>query len=210
MKLVCALLLLVSLKGFAQYLFEKYSVKKYDSVSFKVVDVNDSTQIAIAKYKSYTVKLLEGNPEDPNGIDGGTILLYFKNKLIKKVNGDFSRITYVIKTLYVEDIDNNGKPDFKIETYYGGCTGLACSRISSIFLLNNGHHFQSIDFESFYNFPQKEYEFDHDGNYEIVGQSLAYYKGHNYWLFDLYNCKNGKLVNVSKKYGYPIAVPYLD
>ena len=41
-----------------QYPFEKYPVKKYDSVAFKTVDVNDSTQMVI-QYKNYTIKLLE-------------------------------------------------------------------------------------------------------------------------------------------------------
>lgn len=67
-----------------------------------------------------------------------------------------------------------------------------------------------MELRSFYDKSQKEYEFNFDGNHLIIGESLAYYKGHDYWLFDLYTYKNGNFVNVSKKYNYPIAIPYLN
>jgi hypothetical protein len=206
MKFIWILLVFVASKSYAQYTFEKYPAKKYDSVSFKTSDINDSTQMAVASYKNYTIKLIE-----VGGLDGGSILLYFKNKLIKKADGAFARITYATFPLYIEDINNDGRFDFIIATYYGGAAGLASSNIFTTFFSNKGNNrFSSVSYGSFYSGPQKEYQFNHDGKYEIIGQSLVRYKQHNYWLFDLYNYKNGKLVNVGKKYNYPIAVPYLN
>ncbi|MBS1533071.1 MAG: hypothetical protein JSU01_22410 [Bacteroidetes bacterium] len=159
--------------------------------------------MAVARYKNYTVKLVDGTLDD-----GGIIELYFKNRLIKKLDGDFVNMTYITDFLYVEDVDNDGRPDFIIYTYPGGCGGLACSNIYTTYLINSGEdNFQAISYAGFYYRPQKEYAFN--GRYKIIGESLATYKGHNYWLFDLYIVKNGKLVNVSKQYGYPIAVPFL-
>lgn len=204
MKLLCAIILLLSAKCFAQYPFEKFPTKKYDSIKFIRGELNDSTETATAHYKNYTVKLIDGTLDN-----GGTIELFFKNKLIKKLSGDFVNMTYITDFLYVEDINNDGRLDFIINTYCGGCAGLACSNMYTTFLINKGTaNFHVISYAGFYDKPQKEYVFNN--SYKIIGQSLASFKGHNYWLFDLYEFSSGRLVNVSKKYGYPIAVPYLD
>ncbi|MFI5162665.1 MAG: hypothetical protein ACHQHN_15405 [Sphingobacteriales bacterium] len=203
MRLSCLILLLLSAKCFAQYPFEKNRVKKYDSIKFVKSKINDSNEMAIAHYKNYTIKLVDGTLDN-----GGAVELYLKNKLIKKFNGYFVNMTYITDFLYVEDIDNDGRPDFIINTYNGACGGLACSNIYTTYLMNKGKgNFRIISYEGFYNKPQKEYLFN--GAYRVIGQSLATYKGHNYWLFDLYDIKNSKLINVSKQHGYPVAVPYL-
>ena len=51
-----------------------------------------------------------------------------------------------------------------------------------------------------------ERDFDGDGNYEIIVQSFQSYGYHNYFLFNLYNYKDGQLVNVNNKTNYPIMV----
>ena len=197
----CALLLLIPLRSFAQYPFEIYPAKKYDLVSFKIIKVIGATQMAVANYISYTIKLVEGRFD-------GSILLYFKKKLIKKINGDFESFIQLTFPLYIEDVNGDGKFDLIIDSNGGG-SGLASSNISSTYLANEGYnHFRATIYPGFYRKPQKEYDFNHDGNCNNR-PSLAYYKGHNYWLFDLYTYKTGKLINISKKYNHPIAVPYL-
>jgi hypothetical protein len=206
MRYVCFCLLLLAFKGHAQYPFEKFPVKKYDSVKFKIIDVDDNHQMGVAQYENYTVKITETTELT----DGGKISIYFKGKLIKSVNGDFIRVGAVYFPLYLEDIDDDGIPDFIIQCYSAGASGLASSHVyNTCFLKRGSQKFKVLRFESFYQHPQREYEFK-PGKYAIIGQSLLYYKGHNYWLFDLYHYKNGKLVNVSKQYNYPIAVPYLN
>ena len=58
-------------------------------------------------------------------------------------------------------------------------------------------------------FENKERDLNGDGIFEIIGQSYLSYKNHAYWVFDLYNYKNGQLVNVSRKFNYPVLVQYL-
>lgn len=204
MKLWCALLLLMSAKCFAQYPFEKLPSIKYDTVSFNVLKGKTNyTDVAYAKYKDYRVELLERRLKDSSNI-----LIYFKNKLIQKINGDIFVSTYLDGPLYIADYNHDGLIDFKIVVANVGAAGLASSRETKMYLLNKGDNkFAYIYFCDFFN--NKERDIDHKGRYEVIAQSLAEYKGHNYWLFDLYNFRNDKLVNVSSKYGYPIAVPYL-
>lgn len=213
MKFLCALLLLVSVKGFAQYPFEKYASKKYDSVLFKTISVNGSTNVFVAKYKGYRIELLELRLKDSSNL-----LLYYKNKLIQKIKGDDFLSPYIQENqpLYISDINGDGLVDFKFASANIGASGLASYRIFMFYLFNRGKNkFSLISFGDFFDGSRegygspKEYQFQTGGKYEIIGQSLAHYKDHNYWLFDLYNYKNGRLVNVSKKYNYPIAVPYL-
>ena len=204
MKFLCTLLLLFSVKCFGQYPFEKHLPKKYDSVSFKNIEANDSNHVFVAKYKNYKIKLLDTRLKDSSNL-----LLYFKGRLIKKAkcNSDFFS-TYLLPSLYISDIDDDGRIDFKFITWNVGATGLGGSRAYVFYLFNKGNNrFSLISYADF--FFYRQFQFDSDGRYEIVGQTLVNYQGHHYWLFDLYNYNDGKLINVSKKYGYPIAVSYL-
>jgi hypothetical protein len=207
MKFLCVILLFVSAKCFAQYPFEKYPVKKCDSIKFKVTDLetdSSNTSIATADYKDYKIKILEGHTLK----DDSNILLYFKGKLIKKITAFHLGMMEEPFPLYI--YQRNGKTDFLISYFNGDGTGLASARVCKLYLLNiHENLFKAVSFMDFYSNPGRQYGFDSSGNYEIVCQSLAEYKGHNYWLFDLYDFHDDRLVNVSKKHEYPIAVPYL-
>lgn len=204
MKFVLTFLLLVSFKTYAQYPFEKYPAIKYDSAAFKIIEgKGEYTNIAIARYKNYRIELLEHSLKDSSNL-----LVYFKDKLIKKIKwGEFVS-TYLDGTLQIADIDGDGKLDFKINVWNVGAAGLASSRESKIYLFNKGNNkFSKIEILDF--FPHVERDINNKGKYEIIAQGLAEYKKHNYWIFNLYQYKNGKLVNVSSQFGYPIAVPFL-
>jgi len=205
MKFLCALLLVISFKSYAQYPFEKYPVKSYDSVRMKIIYIDENHRKGLAKYKDFTIKL-----EEEKGLEGGKILLYKKGKLLNKVDGDFVRADAADFPVYIEDVNNDGKPDLIVETYGASAAGLASAQLyTTCFISKADNTFNVLQFESFYDKPQKEYQFDKN-NYLIVGESLADYQNHAYWIFDLYKYKNGRLTNVSKKYNYPIAVPYLN
>ena len=60
-------------------------------------------------------------------------------------------------------------------------------------------------FEEFENKPERD--FNHDGQYEIITQTFQHHGKHNYWVFNLYDYKNGKLLNVNSLADYPIMVP---
>jgi len=209
MKYICAFLLLLTFNGYAQYPFEKFPVKKCDSVAFKAIgEFDDPALVNIVHYKNYTIKLIN----DSTVALGGKILLYYKGKLIKTAEGDFGGVMREADfPLYIEDINGDGIPDFFFKTWNSGGTGLASEHVYyTCFIKKDNAKFQVLKFESFYDQSQKQYQIGKDGNYVIIGRSLAYYKGHSYWIFDLYQCKSDKLVNVSRKYDYPVAIPYLN
>lgn len=204
MKIVLAFLLLVSLRSYAQYPFEKYPAIKYDTAAFKIIEGKGKyTNVAVARYKNYRIELLEHPLKDSSNL-----LVYFKDKLIKKINRGEFVTTYLDGPLQIADFNGDGKLDFKIIIANVGAAGLASSRESKIYLFNKGNNkFSKIEIFDF--FRNSERDIDHKNRYEIIAQSLAEYKKHNYWLFNLYRYKNGKFINVSKKFGYPIAIPYL-
>jgi hypothetical protein len=205
MKLIFVLLLLCSLKSFAQYPFEKYPALKYTKVPFRIIhQKNGNTNVAVATYLGYRFEMLEKSLTDSTNL-----LVYFKNSLIKKVVSDFTTTLSIAEPLYVGDINGDGLPDFKI-VYQNDGSGLAGSLVTKLYLFNTcNNHFKRISFCDFYCKSKNEYDFNGDGNYEILGQNYISYKNHSYWGFDLYNYRAGKFVNVSKKYNYPIMVRFL-
>ena len=54
-----------------------------------------------------------------------------------------------------------------------------------------------------------ERDLDGDGVYEIVVCSFQNYKKHNYLLYNLYHLQGNKLVNVNRKFDYPIMIQLL-
>lgn len=204
--LITTLLLIASLSCFAQYPFEKHPAIKYHTSKFeKLPGRKDYDNIWVAKYKNYRIELL-GAPL----IDSTNIILFFNNKPILKLKEDIqiNEITLDNKNLCIADIDNNGFPDFKIIIYNNG-SGLAGSLEQKIFLFNHGNNrFQNISFMDF--FANTERDINGDGKFEIIGQSYLSYQNHAYWVFDLYNYKKGRLINVSKQFNYPILTRFLS
>jgi hypothetical protein len=203
-KLGLIIILLFSVKAFAQYPFEKYPVMKYTKVPFAVSqNEKDSSFTAIGTYKNYILKLHAFSTGDSSQIS-----ISYKDKLVQVFNSDAVDLITVHNPIYIGDIDGNGLADFKLDFFNNGA-GLAGSLERKVYLFNNGkNHFKMISFMDF--FDNVERDFNHDGNFEIIGQHLLRYKGHSYWLFDLYNYRNGKFKNVSQKYNYPIAIQYLE
>lgn len=203
MRLLCLILLFVSAKCFAQYPFEKLPVRKVDSVPFHIAKLKGkSSYIAVARYKTYRVEVLEDTLQD-----GSNILLFHNNKLVKRAKDSTHWIPMPLYPLYI--YHNEDRINFLV-AYHNDGNGLAAYHICKVYLSNvSRNNYQVMSYLDFYQKPSCQYQFSENSSYEIVCQSLAEYKGHNYWLFDLYNVENGQLVNVSRKYGYPIAVPYL-
>lgn len=206
--LICALLVLISFTSNAQYPFEKNRVITYTEVIFKKGNPKKGySTMFFANYKNYRLELT-GKWININE-DRSKFFLFYKNKLIKTgwsyIDDNMLR---QLEPLYIADINGDGLSDFKIAAA-NDASGLAGSRVTKIFLFaQDKSHFKMISFGDFYGHSNKEYDFNNDGNYEILGQNYVSYKNHGYWSFDLYNYKNGTLVNVSSKYGYPIMTPF--
>ncbi len=118
------------------------------------------------------------------------------------------------KAVYVEDINGDGLPDLKISApFFGGCGAFNFFAQIIYFIAQPDGHFKAfcftdwMDNEDMPNRP--EYDFDGDGNFEIVAKTFQSYGKHNYELYNIYNVLNGKLVNVNAKAGYPLMIQLL-
>ncbi|GAB3925859.1 hypothetical protein [Mucilaginibacter myungsuensis] len=202
--LISALFLFFFTGIFAQYPIEKYPAIKYDTVNIKHgEDKRAEGFTGIARYKDYEIKFLGSQLSDSSNI-----LLYHKGRVIKKIKleVDIANI-FLTSPIFIADIDGNGLLDFKIDMPNDG-SGNAANYETKIYLFNKGSN--RFDAFSFYDlFSNLERDIDHDGSYEIIGQVYHRYRGHAYYVFDLYSYRKGKLSNVSSKFSYPIAVQYL-
>jgi len=204
MKWLPLLLFMCSFNAFAQYPFEKYPAIKYDTATIKSVKSKyDQGFKAVAIYKNYKFIFLgERLPDSSN------ILLYYKKHIIKRINHSADmRVLFLQNPIYIADIDGNGLKDFKIDMGNDG-SGAAADYEHKIYLFQQKkNRFKKLSFVDL--FSNTERDFNHDGNFEIIGQVYKRYKNHSYYIFDLYNFIGGKILNVSQKYNYPIAVQNL-
>jgi hypothetical protein len=116
------------------------------------------------------------------------------------------------KDAFVEDVNGDGLKGIKLVITGNGCCGAYnfYTRVVFLFQDKNGG-FTKIAFSDLMMEYQNrlERDFDGDGNFEIIVQRLQSFGDHNYFLFNLYNYKNGQLVNVNNKANYPIMVQLL-
>ncbi|MBE9585192.1 hypothetical protein IM792_12095 [Mucilaginibacter sp. JRF] len=203
--LILIILLNFGLNSYAQYPFEKYPKPKYKVVPFKVIVDNEKKYVLrSASYKGYHITLEDVDSE------AQILRLFYKQKLIKKLQSDlgYTRLTLETdSTLYAADIDGNGLVDFKLKTYNNG-SGLAGSRMNKLFLFNKGKNkFSAVQYMDF--FDNIERDLNGDGCFDIVTQHYLLQNNHSYWVFDMFNFRDGKFVNVSAENNYPILVQLL-
>lgn len=201
----------------AQYPFEKYKAIKYKEYKKwkTIVDSKDSLpmtrEITIPDFynKKTSLKIKqELKIALPDSIEYSELEIYKNDKLIKK----FKVATHSISEplpVFMEDINGDGLNDLKIiyPNYGSGAFNYYCKTVL-LFQNKNGAFNQIIYtdiFEEFENKPERD--FNNDGKYEIITQKFQNFGQHNYWLFNIYNYKNGKLVNVNNLANYPIMIP---
>lgn len=203
MKLLCIVLMLISVQCKAQYPFEKFPSIKYKKLFLnKGFAESDTAFIATTSYKKYQINLRQAHNSSTLYIT----ILYTAKPIFRYSIPDlnFSRLQ---NNVYAADIDGNGKVDFKMLFFSDG-SGLGGSLETKLYFFNKGNlKFDAISYVDFFNFPERD--INGDGNYEIIGDALNYYEGHAYWTFNLYNYSDGQLVNVNKPFNYPIMVQYL-
>jgi hypothetical protein len=195
-------LLCVSVKGYAQYSFEKYPAIKYKKLVFdKSNSETDSSITAKTSYLDYNITLTQKEESDT-----AHVVITYKRKIISDFTIGADYVMALQDTAYVADIDGNGFPDFKI-LYYNMGSGLASSLEHKLYCFNEGNkRFNKFFYIDFFNFAERD--INGDGNYEIISDILNQYKGHSYWTFNLFNYRGGKFINVNKIADYPIMVPY--
>ena len=145
--------------------------------------------------------------------DSSIIRIYRNNKQIQKLYEPYSigdNTFRLYDNLYVADFNNDGLLDLKILSWYAGC-GLASENVRVIYLFQNKDNtFTKISYLDMDASNHTEKDFDNDGNFEIITKSIDSYENHSYWVFNIYNYIDGKLICVNEKYNYPIMVQYLN
>lgn len=110
---------------------------------------------------------------------------------------------------YIADFNGDGKKDFKIVCFYMG-SGLASMNVRVIyFFQKENNEFTKVSFDDKMDGNRIERDLNGDENFEIITMTLQEHKNHNYWLFNVYNFVNDKLICVNNKTNYPIMIQYL-
>jgi hypothetical protein len=106
------------------------------------------------------------------------------------------------------DLNGDGISDLKlVVNAVGGGAVPGLVRLIYLFGQPSGE-FIKVSFLSFNDGPERD--FDNDGRYEMVVRDLVSHKSHSYWAFNVFSFRNGQFQNVSRRYGYPILVQFLN
>jgi len=132
--------------------------------------------------------------------EASQIILYQQNKVLQKLQVPFW-FRHILPAAEIADFNGDGIPDIKFRIYTGG-NGSAALLNYKVFLMSQQNKYRVFSFVDFS--AEKEYDFNKDGIAEILGCASTNYNGHNYWVYNVYNWKNGALVMVSKDFGYPL------
>lgn len=205
--------------SFAQYPFESMPRIHYMRYShWKILDTTDKRSaflINVPKFFSHKTDLKVLVASYPGGADSSVITLFKGNEqFLSFVDPYFigSILGPTPQAVFIEDVNGDGLKDIKILIDGNACCGAYnyYQRVVYLFQKPNGG-FTKIAFTdlSMEYKNRLERDFDGDGNYEIIVQSFQSYGDHNYFLFNLYNYKNGQVVNVNNKANYPIMVQLL-
>lgn len=219
---LCLLVLLLSLQAMAQYPFEKHpaiKAKVYPTgYRIEAMGDGDNYNYEINHYINIP-KFFAGKgtarititPPDTSGT--ATIQIYRGLKKQKKLIADYGFGTYTtIESLFVADYNHDGLPDIKVILPHFGCGAFNYYCHVVYFLQNSNGSLYKFSFSDLllYDYQNRpERDLDGDGVYEIVVCSFQNYKKHNYLLYDLYQLQGNKLVNVNRKFNYPIMIQLL-
>lgn len=216
--ILLSLFILFFFSNNAQYPFEsKPRIHYMHYTRWKLLDTTESRSTYMINVPSFfegktSIKIMVASYP---GADSSVITLFKNNQqLVSFIDpyfvGGFSGPAP--QDVFIEDVNGDARKDIKIFIAGNACCGAYnyYARVIYLFQNKNGS-FTKIAYTDF-SMEYKntlERDFDGDGNYEIIVQSFQNVGDHNYFLFNLYNFKNGRLVNVNNKANYPIMVQLL-
>ena len=214
----------------AQYDFEKYPAIKYTQEKKWKIIKSDSTKVIYSVtfqgfYKNHDALTLKYTYADDSA--KSILRLYRNKKYIQKFMVPGSDMKDLMDTVEMDDpvrvadINGDSLADIKIfipNLYRCGAYN-NCANIIYLFQDTIGKFKRISFYDTFYSdadtigedtiINRPERDFDGDGKYEIITQTFRSYRRHNYWVFNLFDYKNGRLVNVNDKADYPIMVQLL-
>jgi hypothetical protein len=205
--------------SFAQYDFEKYPAIKYARYKkWKLIQADDEKIAYSLTFKDFfknhdalTLKYVF----EQNG-DSSILSLYRNKKYIQKFiapgfDMSFMDTVDMDDSVRIADINGDSLNDIKIFIPNNMRCGAYNDYAHVIYLFQkpNGRFNNIMFYDAFYGnsddiINRPERDFDGDGNYEIITETFTGVGDHNYWSFNIYNYRDGKLVNVNEKAGYPL------
>ncbi len=200
--------------GQGQYPFEKFPKIKY--VEFKDWEVYKKTDrihftLSIPDFFSNADTLTIQLTSFEIKWDSSYIRL-FRNKVqIQKIFEPmfFTDINVTINPARTSDINGDDLTDLKLLIPYMG-NGLASLNERVIYLFQKADGlFTKVSYLDKMGAHITEHDFDNDSKFEILTMTLNGYENHNYWTFNVYNFKDGELVNQNDLFDYPIMIQFL-
>lgn len=212
LKLTFSLLLPLIVSG--QYDFEKYPAIKFKAYNnWKINDTKEKvefSQTILSFYKNGESLTIQLTSFKEHWFENSLIRVSKKDGEIKQFKENMGFNPIAIDTIRVADFNGDGFKDLKIIAPYMG-NGVASFNVKVIYLFQQANQsFIKISFDDKQSENRVERDLNGDGNYEIITMKLISYQNHSYWNFNLFNLVGEKLVNVNKKYNYPILVQFLE
>jgi hypothetical protein len=209
-------LLLLTWAAKGQFPFEKYPTVKYVAYNnWKIYDKAEKEKkihstLTIPKFfdngDTITIQLTSYTD---HWWDNSIIRIFRNKTAIQKISENMGFNPVGLDTLRVADINNDGLQDIKIVAAYMG-NGTAALNVRVVYLFHQpDHSFRKISFADKMTSNRLERDFDADGNFEIITMNLTGFNDHSYWLFNIFNYKDGGLININSKDNYPIMIQFL-
>lgn len=104
-------------------------------------------------------------------------------------------------TIYTADFNNDGLFDIKIVVKNNSPSFAGKRKRKFYFIQNTDGTFDKFSYLDF--FHEEERDLDGDGKWEIITRHSYLKQNTVYWVFDIFNFEDHKMVHKSKKFGYP-------
>lgn len=200
--------------GQRQYPFEKYPTVKFTEYKdWKVYNKTDKIDFTLTipnffpNRDSLTIQLTSFDAK----WDSSYIRIFRNKKQIQKTFEPmfFTDMNVPHTSIRTLDVNGDNQTDIKLLIPYMG-NGLAAlnERVIYLFQKSDGL-FTKISYMDKMGVHITERDFDNDKKFEILTMTLKGHENHNYWTFNVYNFKDGELVNQNERFEYPIMIQFL-
>ncbi len=193
-QLIFNLLISLSYIATAFAYMEDYPPHKFMDGKFKHLEINPIVNYNNSDYVSSDKQIVAKLYEDSNTFnfllkDGNTVLLMMDTWK--------APMPYEV---YQVDLNKDDLKDFIVFSSSRGC-GLSAAVVTvNIFLKRSDGSYQGISYETMNAGLEDFLDLDNDDKYEVIKTDLYRGDKHNYWVYNIYEIKDYKLINANADY----------